>query len=108
MGNGHDDARMGFTMLASLFGVAAQYDGDVKWKKDARALRNKYSQVGLNCKTASDPSWNEAKLRGEELNALLSGGGVELPKKDLPDEWGKLVSRSVLMKRMEDARANKL
>ncbi|MBS0210528.1 MAG: hypothetical protein JSS27_16410 [Planctomycetes bacterium] len=106
-GNGRDKAQISFTMLAALFNVIAQYDGDVKWKKDAIGLRNKYAQVAKNCKTSSDATYKEAKARADDLNELLRGSSVDLPKEEAPDDWVQIAGRPVLMKRLEEARTNK-
>jgi hypothetical protein len=95
-------------VLAALFAAIAQYDGDVRWKKDALGLRNKFSQVSLNCKTSSDAAYKEAKVRAEDLAELLRGGTVDLPKGEASDELGKLISRPPLMKRMEESRTEYL
>jgi cytochrome c556 len=107
-GNGREKAQNAYSELAALFAVISQYDGDVRWKKDAIGLRNKFSQVSLNCKTSSDATYKEAKARSEDLAELLRGGTVDLPKGEGTDDLGTLISRPPLMKRMEEARANKL
>jgi hypothetical protein len=107
-GNGREKAQVAYSVLASLFAVIAQYDGDVRWKNDALGLRNKFSQVSLNCKTSSDATFKEAKARAEDLAELIRGGTVDLPKGEGSDELGKLISRPPLMKRMEEARTEYL
>jgi len=39
--------------LATLFAVSAEYDGDVRWKDAAPALRDLFSRPGHNCKAAA-------------------------------------------------------
>ncbi|HEX3870665.1 MAG TPA: hypothetical protein VHV77_09525 [Pirellulales bacterium] len=102
-GNGREKAQIAYSELAALFAVIANYDGDVRWKKDAIGLRNKFSQVSLNCKTSSDAAYKEAKARSDDLAELLRGGTVDLPKGDSTDELGKLISRPPLMKLMDEA-----
>jgi cytochrome c556 len=101
---GREIAQGAFTELAMLFGVISQFDGDVKWKKDALGLESAYSRAANNCKTSSDSAYKEAKMRSEGLTELLKGGSVELPKVDGPGTWHELLIRPVLMKRLEEAR----
>jgi hypothetical protein len=105
---GREKAQIAFCELTCLFHVAAQYDGEVRWKKEAIGLRNKFSQATMNLKTSSDAAFNEAKARTEDLNSLVRGGNVDLPKGEGPDEFGKMIHRPALMKRMELARAERL
>src|SRR6185369_12192887 len=60
-GGGNKTARNNYTDLALMFGVIAQYDGDVRWKKDAPGLRALYARVASNCKVGTDNSFKEAK-----------------------------------------------
>ncbi len=101
---GREVAQGAFTELAMLFGVISQFDGDVKWKKDALGLEKAYAQAGNNCKTSSDAAYKEAKKRTEDLGELFKGGSIELPKADGPGTWHELLNRPVLMKRLEEAR----
>jgi len=101
---GREVAQGAFTELALLFGVISQFDGDVKWKKDALGLEKAYAQAGNNCKTSSDAAYKEAKKRTEDLGELLKGGSIELPKAEGPGTWHELLNRPVLMKRLEEAR----
>ena len=104
---GREVAQGAFTELALLFGVISQFDGDVKWKKDALGLQKAYAQAGNNCKTSSDAAYKEAKKRTEDLGELLKGGSIgDLPKAEGPGTWHELLNRPVLMKRFEEARAS--
>ncbi|HEY5314685.1 MAG TPA: cytochrome c [Pirellulales bacterium] len=103
-GNGREKAQTSFTVLATLFGVIAQYDGDVRWKKDAPGLEKAFSQAGFNCKTSSDAAYKEAQKRATELGELVRGGTIDLPKGDASLPWHEMVNRPALMRRMEEAR----
>ncbi|HEX3656230.1 MAG TPA: cytochrome c [Pirellulales bacterium] len=104
-GNGREKAQTSFTVLAALFGVIAQYDGDVRWKKDAPGLEKAFSQAGFNCKTSSDAAYKEAQKRATELGELVRGGTMELPKGDASLPWNDMLNRPAVMRRMEEARA---
>jgi cytochrome c556 len=103
-GNGREKAQTSFTMLAALFGVIAQYDGEVRWKKDAAGLEKAFSQAGFNCKTSSDAAYKEAQKRAQDLAELVRGGTIDLPKGDASVAWHDLLNRPALMRRMEEAR----
>ncbi|HET6884039.1 MAG TPA: cytochrome c [Pirellulales bacterium] len=99
-GGGNQPARMHFTEVAMLFGIIAQYDGDVRWKKDALGLRDIYKRAGGNCKVGTDNSYKEAKQRSDDLGQLIMGGKVEAPKHDPDAKWADVASRPPLMMRM--------
>ena len=103
-GKGRELAQTSFTVLATLFGVIAQYDGDVRWKKDAAGLEKSFSQAGFNCKTSSDAAFKGSQKCAQDLAELVRGGTVELPKGDASLPWSDLVNRPALMRRMEEAR----
>jgi serine/threonine protein kinase/formylglycine-generating enzyme required for sulfatase activity len=99
-GGGNHAARVHFTELAMLFGVVAQYDGDVRWKKNAFGLRDIYKRAGVNCKVGTDNSYKEAKQRGDDLAQLITGGKVDLPRPDPNAKWADIANRPPLMARM--------
>jgi hypothetical protein len=103
-GKGREQAQTSFTVLATLFGVIAQYDGDVRWKRDAPGLEKEFSQAGFNCKTSSDAAYKGSQKCAQDLAELVRGGTVELPKGDASLPWPELVNRPALMRRMEEAR----
>ena len=72
-GNLFKRARDDFTVLAMAFGVIGEYDGDVRWKDQAVTARDLFGQSGVNCKVATDQSFNDAKLRADDLAALIRG-----------------------------------
>lgn len=97
---GYKQCRADFSWLAVLFGVIAEYDGDVRWKTDAPALRAGLARAGQNCKTATDQTFAEATARKTDLDDLvrgdsLGGGAGESEK------WSSLADRVLLMQRME-------
>lgn len=101
-GGGNQKARVYFTELAMLFGVIAQYDGDVRssWKRDALALRDLFKRAGVNCKVGTENSFKEAKQRSDDLAQLIGGGKIELPKPDPDVTWSDVANRPPLMIRM--------
>ena len=76
-----------------MFGVIAEYDGDVRWKQQALGARDAFGKVAANCKVGTDASYNESKLRKADLEDLVGGASPDL--KPNPDDftWGKLMDR---------------
>jgi cytochrome c556 len=105
---GREQAQTVFTELSTLFAVIGQYDGDVKWKKDALGWRTKLAHVANNCKTSSDAAFKGAQVAVGDLKNLLNGQNVDVPKAEGEFEWGKEILRSSLMKRFETARTERL
>jgi len=103
-GGGYDRAREGFTVAALAFGVIAEYDEDVRWKKDAATARDLFARVGFNCKVGTDQSLAEAKLRVSDLEAMLEGGSPQgKPDRDEDFRWSQVAGRPAMMSRLETA-----
>ena len=100
-GGAYKAAREELSLLAVLFGVIGQYDGDVRWQKDADSLRDLFGRAGFNCKVGTDNSFNEAKLRSQDLTELVRGGSLEARNANEDFNWPEVVNRPPLMKRME-------
>jgi hypothetical protein len=96
-GGGFRDGRQHFSMLAALFGIASEYDGDVRFKQIAPGARDAFARAGFNCKVGTTQTFNEAKARKEDLAALVRGGSVEWPKAEAAAPWDKVVNRPPLM-----------
>lgn len=107
-GGGNRPCRTSFSVVAALFNVIAQFDGEVRWKKDAAALRALFGRAGMNCKVGTDNSFKEAQLRSQDLAELVRGGNVELPKVDPDLRWADIVNRPPLMVRLEQAQDARL
>ena len=97
-------ARQQFSLLAVVFGVIAQYDGDVRWKEEAATMRDNLAKAGFNCKVGSDGSYREAKVQAQILEELVRGSKVDFDadaQAKVP--WPNVADLSELMKRMEFA-----
>lgn len=105
-GGGYDKAREAFSSVALAFAVIADYDQDVRWKKDAATARDLFARVGFNCKVGTDQSLAETKLRLADLEAMLDGNPPQ-GKSDREDDfvWSQVAGRPPLMKRLEEAEA---
>jgi hypothetical protein len=103
-GGGYKATRRQLTELAMLFGVIAEYDGDVRWKKDAPSIRDLMARTGFNCKVGTTQSYTEAKLRRDELETLVRGGSAPTVAGVEPNApWDKVIGRPPLMQRLEMA-----
>lgn len=105
---GNKITQTNYTELALLFGVIAEYDGDVRWKKDAAGLKALYGRAGINSKVGTDNSFKEARTRSEDLAELLNGGNIEVPKPDPDATWQAVANRAPLMRRFKVAQEERL
>ncbi|WP_425615506.1 hypothetical protein NA78x_005427 [Anatilimnocola sp. NA78] len=72
-GKGYKAARRDFSVMAMTFAIIGEYEGDVRWKKDAPAARDAFAQTANNAKVGTTGVYNEAKKRKEELQDLIGG-----------------------------------
>lgn len=94
---GYVSARDELSILATLFGVVAAYDGDIRWKEQAEAARNVLARTAGNCNSGSIQVFNECKSRKQDLDDLLGGGSLASPPGAEESEWAMIADRSVLM-----------
>ena len=103
-GRGYRECRRHFSIAAMLFGIIAEYDGDVRWKNTAAAARDVFARSAANAKVGSPQVFNEAKLRKLDLEDILNGtslGGAR--EATAANQWGSIVDRGPLMMRLETA-----
>jgi hypothetical protein len=100
-GNGYKNARRDFSMVALIFAIIGEYDGDVRWKKEAPSQRDAFARTAANAKVGTTGVYNEAKLRKQDLSDLIGGQTVETKEAEAAPKWGEVVSRSPLMQRLE-------
>ena len=96
-------ARAQLSVLAVMFGIVAEYDGRIRWKHEAAAVRDVVSRAGFNCKVGTDGSYKEAKTRWEDLQTLVRGGSLQLPDPAPDAAWSKMADRRQLMIRLKQA-----
>jgi cytochrome c556 len=107
-GTGREKARRDFSLTAMIFGIIAEYDGDVRWKKEAPTGRDLFARTAANAKVGTTGVYNEAKLRKQELADLISGQSFELRDAEPKAKWGEVVNRVPLMQRLEPGRDEKI
>ena len=107
-GGGYKLCRRDFSLLAALFAVSGQYDGDVRWKDVAPGLREQFARAGYNCKAGSDQTYNEATQRKQELADLIHGNRPQAPKAEAAADWAHVADRPPLMQRLNIAQQERL
>jgi hypothetical protein len=108
-GGGYKACRRSFSILAVLFGVAADYDGEVRWKDVAAGLRLQFARAGRNCKVGSDQSYQEAAKRKQELTEVVGGARPQIPPADKKvADWSEVSDRTPLMQRLNAAHQERL
>lgn len=97
-------ARRHFAVLAALFAVIGEYDGDVRWKEPAPELRDRFARAAEHCKVGTVEAFNEAKQRRDDLNDIVRGNAVIAAKPaGRKADWPVVVDRSRLMQRNQQA-----
>jgi hypothetical protein len=91
------NARLHLTTLASLFAVIVEHQGEVRWKKDAAAARDLFARSAANCKSGSPQVYNETKLRKNDLEDIVSGGGLSARQAESENDWSMIADRVPLM-----------
>ena len=95
----HKQARILFTEVAMLFAVIGEYDGKVRWQKDAHGLREMFARVARNTKAGGNTqTYQEARSRRTDLEELVRGSNVTVRKaKPEIEDWNKITHRGPLM-----------
>jgi len=107
-GGGYKDCRRHFSVLAALFAVDAEYDGEVRWQDAAPTFRDLFSRAGHNCKAGSDQTFQEAKQRRQDLADLIAGARPKAASPEGKADWPKVADRPPLMQRMNTAHEERL
>jgi hypothetical protein len=100
---GHAECRTRFALLAVLFAVIDQYDGEVRWQSDAAAWRDAFAAAARSCERGSEQSFAEASKLRIELQDIVRGGRPGGEKHPGLRAWSDLADRKLLMQRMQQA-----
>jgi cytochrome c556 len=100
-GGDYRAVRRDFSVLAMLFAIIAEYDGDVRWKDSAPAARDLFARTAANAKVGTSQVYNEAKQRRDQLGDLLNGSKIEGPGSEPKAAWGAVADRAPLMQKLE-------
>jgi hypothetical protein len=108
-GRGHKQVRRHFTVLAMLFAVIQEYDGQVRWRGDAVVARDRFARAASNSKAGGNVNvFNEAKQRKLDLQDLVGGGSLGGTTSTETTDWEAVVDRGPLMQRLEEASQDRL
>lgn len=109
-GRGYKSAQVQFTTLALLFGIASEYDGDVRWKSDAASARDAFARAAANAKAGGNSQvFSEAKSRKQDLQELINGSGFPAKGSVEPKtNWGQTCNRIPLMQRLEATQESRM
>ena len=83
-------------LLAALFAVTADYDGQARWQDVAPGLRQEFARAGRNTKVGTDATYNEATARKRDLDELIRGSRPEVPAAEKTAKWGEVADRPPL------------
>lgn len=101
-GKGYKAARRDFSVMAMTFGIIGEYEGEVRWKKDAPVARDAFAQTAANAKVGTTGVYNEAKKRKEELQDLIGGSNpFEGKSAEAKASWAAVCNRTPLMQHLE-------
>ena len=107
-GGGYKDCRRLFSVLAMLFAVDAEFDGEVRWHEAAPTFRDLFARAGYNCKAGSDQTFQEATQRKQNLADLIAGNRPRPSKAERKADWSKVADREPLMQRMNIAHEDRI
>ena len=107
-GGAYKECRRDFSVLATLFALNAEYDGEVRWQDAAPALRDLFARAGRNCKAGSDQTFQEAVQRKQDLADLIGGTRPKTKEAERKADWSKVADRPPLMQRINIAHEDRL
>ncbi len=94
-------ARTDLALLAMLFAVISEYEGEVRFKKDAALARDLMARSAVRVTTGSAETFDEAKARKADLQDLVSGTGLNRAAPTEATDWSVVTTRSPLMEYLE-------
>jgi hypothetical protein len=107
-GGSYKDCRRHFSVLATLLAIAAEFDGDVRWKGAAAGLRDQFARAGRNCKVGTDQTFQEASSLKQELVELIGGARPQVGEAEPEADWPQVADRPPLMQRLNIANEERL
>jgi|GEM_PF-6818709 len=94
------------TVLTVMFGVIAQFEGQVRWKDKAAGLRDELAKVAGQCKTGDQ--YAAVKLQAASLGELIQGSPIDVAPGKAGSKWSEIAEFTAVMKRMDLADKEKL
>jgi len=97
---GNRSARREFVTLTAMFAIIVEFDGDVRWKSDAVAARDRCRSAAQVCKVGSAQAFKAAQATKDEIGDLIGGNSLS-GGEATPNVWEQLANRSTLMQQLE-------
>jgi hypothetical protein len=105
---GYRTVQRDFAMLAALFAVVADYQGDIRWKDQAAALRDRCAKAAEACAEGTDASFQTASNQVAMLVDLLNATRLTLPDAPSDRPWAEVIDTGQIMKRLGTAANQRL
>ncbi len=96
---GFKDVRREFTLLASLMAIIDRYPEEIRWKSSSPYGQRAFAKMASNCKVGTQPVFNEAKLRHQDLQELLKGSKLSGTADEVT--WEDIADRGPSMQLLE-------
>ncbi len=90
-------ARVDLAILATLMAVIHEYEGDVRFKKDAAIARDALASAAVAVAGGADNIFDVAMQRRNDLQDVVSGSGLNRAAPATPTDWSVISTRSPLM-----------
>ena len=106
-GSGAKEALSDLATLAMLFGIIVEYDGDLRFRRNAAVARDRFAKSADHLakmkagKTAA--AFVEIQDRMQDLQTLVSGAELTADAREEKADWAALSRRTPLMQRLEVA-----
>jgi hypothetical protein len=97
---GNEMVGRSFSLLATLFAVIAEYDGEVRWKAEAPRARDLFARAAANSQVSSPQAFHEAQQRLSDLRQLVLGGWPAADGASRTADWAAVGDRALLMHRL--------
>jgi hypothetical protein len=107
-GGGYKAGQDHFSMLAVLFAIVGEYDGEVRWQRHAIAAREEFAAAGFGSRVGSIQAFNQAKAARDDLTNMIGGQTLQGKDGEAKATWGKVAYRPPLMRRLKIAQEEKL
>ena len=94
-------ARTELAMLATVFAIISEYEGDVRFKEDAAIARDLMGRAVVDVSGGAGDAFDIAKQRKADLQDIVSGGGLNRSDPTDPNDWSLITTRTALMEYLD-------
>jgi hypothetical protein len=88
-------------MLATVFAVISEYEGEIRFQEDAAIARDLMARAVQGTSSGSSEAFAEAKQRKADLQDIVRGSGLNRSAPVEPNDWALITTRSALMEYLE-------